>query len=69
MKIIEAYQSSDGMIYPTLSQCQEHEASLQWREKIAEFTNSELCPYKKGIYASMLARTIVCWEQFKAEGL
>jgi len=69
MKLIEAYQASDGALFPTLNQCQEHEVSLQWRSKITDFVQSELCQYKTGAHNGMVGKIITAWEQFKIQGL
>tara|TARA_R110000868_G_scaffold257825_1_gene515077 strand:+ start:463 stop:675 length:213 start_codon:yes stop_codon:yes gene_type:complete len=67
MKLIEAYQASDGALFPTSNQCQEHETSLQWRAKISEFMESDLCAYKRGAGYGMVNKIVVAWEQFKIQ--
>jgi hypothetical protein len=69
MKLIEAYQASDGALFSTLNQCQEHEISLQWRAKITEFMESDLCAYKSGAGFGMTGKIITAWEQFKVQGV
>ena len=65
MEQISAYQATDGALFKTADECQEHEVSLLWRQRIGEFTASGRNPYPAGAQASMAARIIVGWERFK----
>lgn len=65
MEQISAYQATDGALFKTADECQEHEVSLLWRQRIVEFTASGGNPYPSGAQASMSARIIVAWERFK----
>jgi len=65
MEQISAYQATDGALFKTADECQEHEVSLLWRQRIDEFTASGMNPYPSGVHASMAARIIVAWERFK----
>lgn len=58
---ITAFKASDGAIFATADECQEHEVSLLWRQRIDEFTQSGLNPYPSG----MARKIIVAWERFK----
>ncbi len=62
---VEAYRASDGALFPSTQQCQEHEVSLVWRARIAEFMASTFCPYTTGTPAGISPKIIVAWEQFK----
>jgi hypothetical protein len=66
MEQINAYKASDGRLFETADQCQEHEVSLLWRVRIDEFMQSPLCPYRAGTaQAGMMGRMIIAWENFK----
>jgi hypothetical protein len=65
MQRVQAYKASDGALFHTEEECREHEASLLWRDRIGEFLESPLCPYRKGAHVNMTQRIIVGWEQFK----
>jgi len=65
MEQVSAYKASDGVLYATADECQEHEVSLLWRARIDEFQKSSFSPYPSGAQASMTARVIVAWERFK----
>lgn len=65
MKEVTAFQASDGALFPSIEQCQEHEISLIWRERIDEFSASGLNPYPTGAHQGMCRKVIVAWEQFK----
>lgn len=65
MEAVQAYQASDGNIFKTITECQEHEISLIWRERIQEFNESGSNPYPSVTHASMVRKTIVAWETYK----
>jgi hypothetical protein len=65
MEQVTAYMSSDGNIFATVDQCQEHEVSLLWRQRIDEFTASGLNPYPSGAQFGMTRKIIIAWERFK----
>jgi hypothetical protein len=65
MESVQAYQASDGNIFKTIAECQEHEISLIWRERIAEFSKSDVNPYPSGAQTSMVRKIIVAWETYK----
>jgi len=65
METVTAYKASDGAIFGSVDECQEHEVSLLWRARIDEFTASGLNPYPSGAQAGMCRKIIVAWERFK----
>jgi len=65
MERIEAFKATDGALFATADECQNHEVSLMWRSRIAEFSASGQNPYPNGAQASIAARIIVAWERFK----
>lgn len=65
MEKIEAFKASDGALFATADECQEHEVSLLWRARVEEFCNSRFCPYPSGAQRSMVGKTVVGWERFK----
>ena len=65
MEAVQAYQASDGNIFKTITECQEHEISLIWRERISEFNKSDTNPYPSGAQTSMVRKIIVAWETYK----
>ncbi len=65
MEQITAFKASDGALFETGGDCQEHEISLLWRARIDEFTASGLNPYPLGAQASIGRKIIVAWERFK----
>lgn len=64
---VEAYKASDGTLYDTERQCNKHETSLKWREKIDAFCMSEFCDYKSGAHRGIANKVIVGWEEFKVK--
>jgi len=62
---VSAYQASDGNIFKSIQECQEHEISLVWRDRIGEFNKSGLNPYPNGAQSSIAKKIIIAWEQFK----
>jgi hypothetical protein len=65
MEQVSAFEASDGALFKEEAACKEHETSLLWRERIAEFTQSGLNPYPTGTHAGMSRKIIVAWEQYK----
>lgn len=65
MEAVQAYQASDGNIFKTITECQEHETSLIWRERIDEFNKSGTSPYPSNSHAGMVRKIIVAWETYK----
>ena len=65
MQQVSAFQATDGALFKSADECQEHEVSLLWRQRIDEFTASGMNPYPAGAQASMSRRIIVAWERFK----
>ena len=65
MEQITAFRASDGAIFGTADECQEHEVSLQWRARIDEFSASKLNPYPKGTQLGVARKIIVAWERYK----
>ena len=66
MEQVTAFKASDGAIFETVDQCQEHEVSLLWRQRVDDFYASPLNPYPNGGAQSGMARkVIVAWERFK----
>ena len=69
MDKVEAYKASDGQLFETESECQEHEVSLVWQARIGEFVASDLFPFRKtGSQPTIAEKTIVAWEAFKVVG-
>ena len=69
MEQVSAFKSQDGALWATEEACKEHETALRWREKINEYRESELCPYKRGAHFNMTEKVIVSWEMFKVKQL
>ena len=67
MEKVEAYKASDGQLFNNADNCKEHEVSLEWRERVEEYMNSDYCRYKRNTHSSMCRSVIVSWEQFKSE--
>jgi hypothetical protein len=65
MEQVTAFKASDGALFGTADDCQEHEISLLWRQRIDEFTASGMNPYTQGAQAGMCRKIIVAWERFK----
>ena len=65
MEQVTAYKATDGAIFGTQAECQEHEFSLMWRDRINEFSASGLNPYPSGAQHGMCKKVILAWEQFK----
>lgn len=65
MKQVTAFEASDGALFSSADDCQEHEISLLWRSRIDEFTALGLNPYPSGAQAGMTKKIIVAWERFK----
>ena len=65
MEQVTAFRASDGSLFSTMDECQEHEVSLVWRERISEFTASGLNTYPSGAQFGMCKKIIVAWERFK----
>jgi len=66
MEQVTAFKANDGLIFTTTLQCEEHEVSLRWREKVDEYINSEYCGYKAGVHRGMCYKMVIGWEQFKS---
>lgn len=66
MKEIAAYKANDGSLFETADDCQEHEVTLVWHDRIKDFTASGLNPYPNGAYAKMTRKLLVAWEKYKA---
>ena len=66
MEQIAAYRANDGEIFSTAEECQEHEASLVWRQRISEFNASGMNPYPTGMHFNICKKVIIAWERFKA---
>jgi hypothetical protein len=67
MDKVEAYKASDGALFESERECQEHEVSLVWRARIGEFMDSDLFPYRgSGAMPGIAFKVIVAWEAFKA---
>jgi hypothetical protein len=65
MEQITAFRASDGAIFGSVDECQEHEVSLLWRSRINEFIASGLNPYPSGAQNGMARKVIVAWERYK----
>lgn len=65
MESLTAWKASDGSLFESQEQCEAHEVSLVWREKIAAFNDSGLNPYSRGPHFSMARTLIIAWERFK----
>jgi hypothetical protein len=65
MEQVTAFKASDGALFNTSDECQEHEVYLLWRSWIDEFNKSELNPYPSGDQAEMCRKIIVAWERIK----
>lgn len=65
MESVQAYQATDGNIFKTITECQEHEISLVWRERIEEFNKSSSNPYPSGAQTGIVRKTIIAWETYK----
>lgn len=66
MNEIKAYQTKDGKIFSTAEEAQDHEDALGWDLIIAEYASSPYCTYRQP-QLSMVRKTIISWEKFKAE--
>ena len=65
MEQVSAFKATDGALFSSPDDCQEHEVSLLWRSRIDEFTASGLNPYPSGAQAGMCRKIIVAWDRFK----
>lgn len=65
MEQVTAFKASDGALFSTPDDCQDHEISLLWRQRIDEFSASGLNPYPNGAQAGIARKVIVAWERFK----
>lgn len=65
MEQVAAYKATDGKLFGTIEECQEHEFSLVWRERINEFLTSPANPYPAGTHRGMVIKTVLAWEQYK----
>lgn len=67
METITAYKADNGILFATKEECLEHEAMLQWRDKIDAFTAAGMNPYPNNPHKTIAARAIVAWETYKAK--
>lgn len=65
MEQVAAFKASDGSLFEAQGQCEAHEISLLWRDRIETFNQSGLNPYPRGAQSFMSAKVIVAWERFK----
>jgi len=66
MKKVEAFEASNGQLFPTEEECRAHEIALQWNSKIVDFICSPLCPHKGPAHTTIAKKIILAWEEFKA---
>jgi hypothetical protein len=64
---VTAFKASDGSLFETPRECDEHEAALIWRGKVDEYLNSDANDYV-GPMRGVARRAILGWEMFKAKG-
>jgi len=67
MEMIAAYRANDGTIFESQESAALYEASLLWRDRLDEFAASDLSPYTSGAGLSMMHKSIIAWERWKAE--
>lgn len=69
MEQVTAFKASDGSLFETASECERHQSSLDWGERIEEFMDSEYFVYNAGSTAvGMCKKVISGWESFKRFG-
>jgi hypothetical protein len=66
MEKVEAFRSSDGLLFSNEDSARAHEESLKWGELLERFADSQLCPYPTGTHAAMSRKVILAWEAFKS---
>jgi len=62
MKPVEAFQTSDGMLFSTAQSAEKHEMMLSKESVVDEFLDSDLNPYTGHAHRSMARNTVVNWE-------
>jgi hypothetical protein len=67
MKIINAFQTSDGTIFELKLEAEKHEMSLSKRSSIEDYLDSDLNPYTGHAHRSMARITIINWELWKVK--
>jgi hypothetical protein len=67
MKPVEAFQTSDGMLFSTAQSAEKHEMMLSKESVVDEFLDSDLNPYTGHAHRSMARNTVVNWELWKSK--
>lgn len=62
---ITAFKATDGKLFTTEKEANDHDHSLDWSAKVDQFFASGMAPYAKGTYSSMTEKVIIAWEQYK----
>jgi hypothetical protein len=65
MKEVTVFEATDGQLFNTKEECEQHEKALGYQQEIERFLESDLCQYKGGAYPRILRNGITAWEQFK----
>lgn len=68
MKTIEAYQTSDGKIFKSLTEARVHEECEKLMPEINAFMSSVDCRYNNQAQAKIVRNTLLAWHFWKADG-
>ena len=67
MKLISAYQTSDGQLFSTEEPAEKHEMLLSKENVIDDFLNNDINPYKGQAHRSMARNIIASWELWRSK--
>lgn len=67
MKPIQAFETTDGKIFPTEDEAKRHEMFLSQYDVIDEFLKSTFNPYVAVPQKSIARQSIINWELWKKE--
>lgn len=65
MRLINAFQTSDGKIFTIEDEAKKHEKFLENGNVVEEFLKSDLNPYVAAVQKSIARNTIANWELWK----
>ena len=68
MKTIEAYQTSDGQIFESITEAKVHEECEKHMPEINAFLASGACKYTSSAHSTIIKRVLLAWIFWKADG-
>lgn len=67
MQKVEAYRTTDNELFLEENEAKKHQMSVDKKDEIEEFANSEFCPYKEKVSAGICKKSIIYWETYLKE--